>query len=318
MKSCEINYNKKIYEPKWPTIKKRIYRDRYLFLLLLPVVLFYVVFKYLPMYGLTLAFKDFRLGDNLLGGEWVGFKYFLKLFKSTDFIRVIKNTLVLSIYSIAFGFPVPIILAILINEVKNIKVKKFIQSSLYIPHFISWVILGGILISMLSPSTGIVNKILQTFFGIKPIFFMANSNWWIISFIASGIWREAGWGTIIYLAAMSGIDLQLYEAAEIDGAGRLAQIWHVTFPSLLPTIAIMLILKMGSVMDVGFEQIYILQNPVVRDVSDVISTYVYRNGIQEGQFSITTAIGFFQAITNLILIVSTNKIVHLLGEDGLW
>ena len=296
---------------------RKLYRDRYLYLMFFPVLAFYILFKYVPMYGVVIAFKDFKFTQGILGSAWVGLKHFTKLFQSADFYLFLRNTLVLNLYSIIFVFPVPIILAIFINDLPGKLFKKGVQSSLYIPHFMSWVVLGGILATMLSPRTGIVNHLLKMA-GLVPIFFMADSKWWIAVYIFSSIWQGAGWGTIIYLAAITGIDSELYEAAKIDGAGKFRQIWHVTIPGIRSTIAIMLILRVGQMMDVGFEQIYALQNEAVRNVSEVISTYVYRIGITGGQYSYTAAIGLFQSVISLILVVSTNKIVNMMGESALW
>jgi putative aldouronate transport system permease protein len=269
------------------------------------------------MYGLVIAFKDFRLAKGIFGSSWIGFQQFRKLFSNPSFFSILRNTLLLNVYSLVFGFPAPIILALLINEVRSTLFKRINQSILYLPHFISWVVLAGIFIQMLSPSTGVINLVL-TAVGMKPVYFMADTFWWPVVFIISGIWAGAGWGSIIYLAAISGIDPQLYEAARIDGANKLAQIWHITLPGIKNTIALLLILRMGSMMDVGFEHIFNLQNPAVYEVADVISTYVYRVGIQGAQYSYTTAIGLFQSAVSLVLVVCANKITRALGENSLW
>lgn len=300
------------------TFMKNLYRDRYLYMMLIPILVYYIIFKYAPMYGVSIAFKDFRFVDGIAGSDWVGLKHFIRLFSTRNFYDILKNTLWLNFCSILFVFPMPIILAIMINDVMSRRYKKLVQSFLYIPHFISWIVLGKMFIAMLSPSTGVVNIILNKVFGIEPIFFMGNNFWWQVSFIVSSIWQSAGWGTIIYLAAITAIDNDLYEAAEIDGAGKFRQIWHVTLPGIRSTIAIMLILRVGTVMDVGFEQIYALQNPTTRSVSEVISTYVYRIGIEGAQYSYTTAIGLFQSVVGFLLVVGTNKLIKSMGENGLW
>ena len=297
---------------------KIVRRDRYLYAFMVPVLAYFLMFKYGPMYWTLIAFKNYRLADGLAGSPWVGLANFHKLFTSPDFIKILRNTLLLNLYSLVFGFPIPVILAVMLNEVHNVAFKKATQSFLYLPHFISWVIMGGILTQMLSPSSGVINMFLHNVSGMTPYYFMAHNTSWVVVFVLSGIWKEAGWGTIIYLAAITGVDLELYEAAKIDGAGKLKQIWHVTLPGIRGTVAIMLILKMGSMMDVGFEQIYALMNNAVLDVSDVISTYVYRIGIQNIQYSYTTALGLFQSVIALILILTANKIVKMLGESGLW
>jgi putative aldouronate transport system permease protein len=278
---------------------------------------FYVVFKYVPMYGAVIAFKDFKIGLGIAGSKWAGLQQFTRLFRTPDFFKILKNTLLLNVYALVFGFPVPITLTILLNEVRSSLFKRVNQSILYLPHFISWVVLAGIFIQMLSPSTGVVNLIL-TALGITPIYFMASKFWWPIMFVVSGIWQGAGWGSIIYLAAVSAIDPELYEAARIDGTNKVGQIWHITLPGIKATIAIMLILRMSSMMDVGFEHIYNLQNSAVYDVADVISTYVYRAGIMGAQYSYTTAIDLFQSAISLILVITTNKITRMMGENSLW
>lgn len=286
-------------------------------MLLVPVVMYLIVFKYAPMAGEIIAFKNYRLADGLWGSPWVGLEQFEKLFSSRDFYIVLKNTLLLNLYTLLFGFPAPIILALMLNEVRVEWYKRTLQNLLYIPHFISWIVLGSIIYALLSPSTGILNYVLKGI-GIEPIYFMADKVWWVISFIVSNIWKEAGFGTILYLAAMASIDPTLYEAAKMDGAGKIRQIWHVTLPGIRSTIAILLILQVGKMMDVGFEHVYALSNPTVISVSEVISTYVYKHGIVNLQYSYTTALGLFQSVLALILMVSVNRIIKALGERGLW
>ncbi|MEG2583394.1 MAG: ABC transporter permease subunit [Oscillospiraceae bacterium] len=300
-------------------ILTKINKNKYLYMLLLPVIVYYIVFKYFPMYGVIIGFKDFKFSEGVLGSAWVGLKHFKALFGAADFYMILKNTLLLNLYSIVFSFPAPIILAILLNELKGQRFKRSVQSILYVPHFLSWIVLGGMVMTIFSPSSGVVNALLKIFGG-DPIYFMIDDFWWPVIFTMSGIWQSAGWGTIIYLAAISGIDPELYEAAKIDGAGKIRCMMNITLPSIKGTIAIMLILRMGSVMDVGFEQVIALQNPAVRDVSEVISTYVYRVGLQGAKYSYTTAIGLFQSVISFILVVGTNALVNKLndGEGGLW
>lgn len=296
---------------------KGIKRDRWLYIFLIPVAAYYLIFKFGPMYGALIAFKDYKISDGIWGSAWVGLKHFERVFRSPDFLLILKNTLLLNIYSVIFAFPIPILLAILLNEIKNAAFKRVSQSILYLPHFISWVVLAGIFIGMLSPSTGVVNAIIRTLGG-EPVYFMADTFWWPVMFVISGIWQGAGWGTIIFLAAITGIDAELFEAAKIDGAGKLKQITNITLPCIKGTIVIMLILRMGSMMDIGFEHIFLLSNSAVRQVSDVISTYVYRLGIEGAQYSYTTAIGLFQSLVSMVLLFSTNKISQAMGETGLW
>ena len=300
--------------------KKNVFiKDRYLYLLLLIPLVYFIVFKYIPMIGLQIAFRDYKIHDGMWGSVWVGTKHFVRLFSSPDFYTTLYNTVVLSFLNIIFGFPMPIILAILLNEVNNMPFKRVTQSLLYMPHFISWIVLGGIITSILSPGTGIINSFIK-FLGNEPIYFMGDTGWWRVIYVLSGIWKEAGWGTIVYLAAISGINGELYEAARIDGANKLRQMWHITLPGIRSTIAILLIMRMGQVLQVGFEQIYSLQNDMVLSVSDVISTYEYRIGLLSMQYSYTTALGLFKGVVGLIFVVLTNYIVNKLsdGESGLW
>lgn len=310
--------NSSISLKKSSNLMKCLQRDKWLYIFLAPIIIYFIIFKYLPMLGTIMAFQNFKFAKGFTGSEWVGLKNFIRLFSSSDFYMILRNTLLLNVASVIFGFPIPVILAIFLNEVKGKIFKRVTQSIMYLPHFMSWVVLGGILIEMLSPSTGVVNMILKNVFGITPIYFMASKTWWPVTFVVSGIWQGAGWGTIVYLAAITGIDPQLFEAAKIDGAGKFRQIWHVTLPGILSTIVIMLILRMGTMMDIGFEQVYVMMNAAVRDVSEVISTYVYRLGIEGAQYSYTTAIGLFQSVISCILVFSTNKISQKLSGEGLW
>ncbi len=308
-----------INRPKRPRISRLLWRDRYLYLLLLPAILYFVIFKYAPMYGVQIAFKDYKMNLGIWGSEWVGFKYFERLFKSSVFIRIFRNTLLLNVYSVVFGFPAPILLALMLNEIRSNRYKRVVQSIVYIPHFFSWVILAGMIKNLLSPSHGLINMALKALFDMEEgIYFMTEAEWWPVIFVISGIWKEVGWGTIIYLAAITGIDPQLYEAAIIDGAGKFRQIISVTIPCLVPTIVIQLILRMGGMMDVGMEPVLLLSNDVVRDVSDVFSTYVYRQGVLKTQYSLTTATGLFQSVVSAILLLSTNAIAKKLTGDGIW
>jgi putative aldouronate transport system permease protein len=292
-------------------------RDRYLYVFLLPAMSFFLLFKYVTLFGEIIAFKDFRLLEGIWGSPWVGLKHFRILFHSPDFWMILRNTLLLNLYNLIVAFPAPIVLAILLNEVRVNWFKRVVQNMLYLPFFISWVVLGGIITSLLSPSTGVINALLQ-FFGQEPVFFMTSTSWWPAVFSASTVWQSAGWGTIIYMAAITSIDPGLYEAAKIDGASKLRQIWHITLPGIRGTVAILLVLQMGKMMDVGFEQVLNLQNPAVFSVSDVISTYVYRVGLQNAQYSLATAVGLFQGVISLILVLTVNKTVKKLGEGGLW
>lgn len=302
---------------KTPPWRKRWSRDKYLYLLLMPVAIYFLLFKYGPLFGEIIAFKNYRLMEGIWGSPWVGLDQFRKLFTSRDFLEILRNTLLLNVYSLVFAFPVPIILALMLNELRSEWYKRVLQNFLYIPHFMSWIVLGSIVIAILSPSTGVVNAVLKLI-GLEPIYFMASTFWWPISFVGSSIWREAGFGTILYLAAMASVNPNLYEAAAIDGAGKWKQMWHVTLPGIRSTVAILLVLQMGRMMDVGFEHIYALQNSAVGSVSEVISTYVYKRGIVGLQYSYTTALGLFQSVVSLVLVVAVNRLIRAMGERGLW
>lgn len=314
-----VKPNTVINAPKRRSIARMLWRDRYLYLLLIPAILYFVIFKYAPLYGVQIAFKDYKMNLGIWDSPWVGFKYFDRLFGSSVFVRIFRNTLLLNIKSVLFGFPAPIILALMLNEIHSTRYKRTVQSIVYIPHFFSWVILSGMIANLLSPSHGLVNVVLKSLFGWEEgIYFLADTDWWQTIFVISGIWKEIGWGTIIYLAAITGIDPQLYEAAIIDGAGKFRQIISITIPCLVPTIVIQLILRMGGMMDVGMEPVLLLSNDVVRDVADVFSTYVYRQGVLKTQYSLTTATGLFQSVVSAILLLSTNAIAKKLTGDGIW
>ena len=299
------------------SVMKCIRRDIWLYVFLAPALIYLLIFKYAPMLGMVIGFKYYSIGKGILGSEWVGFDNFVRLFKTPNFFTILRNTIGLNILSLVFGFPAPIILSILINEVNCKSYKKTVQTILYIPHFVSWVILGGIIIQLTSMN-GPISIILSNLFGMAPKSFITDPFSWVVIYIASGIWQGVGWGTIIYLAAITNVDAQLYEAAKIDGANKFQQIINVTIPCISGTIVTMLILRMGSMLSVGFEQIYMLQNSAVFDVSDVISTYEYRVGLEQRQYSITTALSFFKGVVGLILVFGTNSIAKKLGEGGLW
>jgi putative aldouronate transport system permease protein len=288
-----------------------------LYLIMVPGILYFIVFKYLPMTGIIIAFQDYSVFAGISGSDWVGIKHFKAMFFDPEFYNIFRNTLLISLYKLFWGFPGPIILAILLNEVRLMFFKKTVQTLAYLPHFLSWVVLGGILFNGLSPATGVVNGILA-FLGVEPIFFLADPNWFRSVLVVSDIWKEVGWGAIIYMAALAGVDQQLYEAAVMDGANKWKQIWHITLPSLASTIIILLVLRLGHVMDVGFEQIFVLYNPLVYSVGDVIETYVYRVGITQADFSFSTAVGLFKSLVGLIMVVMANKLANRMGQNGVW
>lgn len=269
------------------------------------------------MYGIVIAFQNFRPTDGFFGSEWVGFHHFIQFFNSHHFWRLIRNTLAINIYGLVAAFPVPIILALAFNEIKDGKFKKISQTITYAPHFISVVVFAGMIISFASPTTGIVNHFLG-FFGVDPIPFLQRPELFRHVYVWTGIWQSAGWGTIIYLAALSGVDQTLHEAAIIDGASRVQRNWYINIPCIMPTIIILLIMNVGGIMSTGFERIFLLQNAMNRETADVVATYVYEVGLLNGQFSFAAAIGLFNAAINAILLVTVNKITKKVSEVGLW
>lgn len=296
---------------------KTFSRDKYLYLLLLPGILYFIVFRYLPMYGIVIAFKDYNMFAGLSKSPWVGLMWFKRLFEAPAFAQVFQNTLLISTYKLLWGFPAPIILALLLNELRNIRFKKFIQTVLYLPHFISWVIMASIIVIFLNPVDGVVNIILNSF-KIQSINFLMTKDMFRSLLVITDMYKEVGWGTIIYIAAISGVSPELYEAAMMDGAKKFQQIWFITLPAIKSVISILFILSLGNILNAGFEQIFLLYNPLVLDVGDVIDTFVYRKGIVEVNYSLATAAGLFKSVIALILIVLANRIVKHFDEEGLW
>lgn len=288
-----------------------------LYILLIPAVLYFCIFHYAPIYGVQIAFKDFMASEGIWGSPWVGFKHFRLFFSSYYFADLIKNTLGISVYSLIAGFPMPILLALMLNEIKNLKYKKLVQTITYAPHFISEVVMVGIIIMFLHPSHGPVNTVLKGM-GMNYIDFMNKPEFFKSIYVWSGIWQSTGWGSIIYFAVLSSVDPAHHEAATIDGATRLQKIWYINLPALFPTAVILLILNAGRLMSVGFEKVYLMQTPLNMVSSDVISTYIYRVGLQGSRFSFTSAIGFFDSIINFILLVSVNTISKKITRTGLW
>lgn len=295
---------------------KRIISCRYLYLMLMPGLLWLILFKYLPMYGVVIAFKDYNIFKGIMDSPWVGMKHFQDFFSYHRFWDLLKNTVVISAYKILFTFPFPVLLALMLNEVGNKLFKRSVQTVIYFPHFLSWVIVGGLVITLLSPD-GLINAVLKLF-GVTPEVWVAKSSHFRGILVVSEMWKESGWNTVIYMAALSGINEEIYEAAVIDGASRFQKMRYITLPSLLPTIAVLLILRMGSVMEAGFEQVLILQNTNVLDVGDIIDTYVYRVGLEQRQYSYSTAVGLFKSCINLIFVLGTNAIVKRSGQEGLF
>lgn len=298
-------------------ILNKIFRDRWLYLLLLPGLIYFIVFRYAPMYGLVIAFKNYVPFLGINGSEWVGWQNFRNFFVNPDFRRLLYNTLLLAFLNITIGFPVPIILALLLNELRHKIYKKLVQTFVYIPHFISWTITASITFLLLSVDSGIITKIIEHFTGNR-VDLLTNPNAFRPLIVMQGIWKESGWGTIIYLAALTGISPELYEAAIMDGAGRFRRLWHITLPAIRSTIVVMLILRVGSFLSTGFDQIYLMTNSLNRNVADVFDTYVYTVGITQGSYSYSTAVGLFKSVVGIILVLTTNKIAKLLGESGLY
>ena len=292
-------------------------RDWQLYLLCVPALLFIFVFSYGPMYGLQIAFKDFSAKQGIWGSEWVGFDNFIRFFKTPQFLTLLKNTLGISIYSLIAGFPFPIILALILNQVRSGKLRKVVQMVVYAPHFISVVVLCGMLYVFMSPSTGILNNILASL-GLERVFFLGEPSYFPHIFVWSDIWQNTGWGMIIYLAALSSISPELYEAAKIDGANKLKTIWYVDIPGILPQIVILFIMRTGSFMNVGFQKAFLLQTPLNLETSEIISTYVYKVGLLNAQFSYSTAIDLFNTVVNVVLILMVNAICKKVNDTSLW
>ncbi len=294
----------------------RLRRNAPLLLMFLPVIAFFLTFRYVPMLGNVIAFKQYNLMEGVWGSPWVGLDNFRMMFDNPMTLQIIRNTFLLSLFGILLGFPFPILLAIMLNELRTLWLKKTVQTLVYLPHFFSWVIVGGIVVTLFGTQAGVVNGWIAAFGG-EPVSFLYQVQTWLAIYFGSGIWKEAGFAAIIYLAAIGNIDPHLYEAAGMDGAGKLKQIWHVTLPGIAPVVTLMFILSMGRVMEVGFDQVYNLQNAVVSSVSNVISTYIYTVGIQNGLYSLTAAMGLFEAVIGLALVLGANRVAKRFNQS-LW
>ncbi|MGG4093819.1 ABC transporter permease [Paenibacillus lautus] len=299
------------------TLWRRMIRNWELYLFIAPAFLYFVIFHYGPMYGIQIAFKNFIPTLGITGSPWVGFDHFERFFNSYYFWDLLWNTLSISLYELAIGFPLPIILALAFNEVKDSFFKRAVQTVTYAPHFISVVVMSGMIITFLSPSSGMIVNFVEML-GFQAPQFLTDPAWFKTVYVLSGVWQSAGWGTIIYLAALSGVDPQLHEAAVVDGASRFKRILHINIPAIIPTITILLILNMGSILGVGFEKILLLQNPLNMSSSDVISTFVYRSGLVDAQYSFSTAVGLFNSVINAILLIAVNQIARRTSENSLW
>lgn len=292
-------------------------RHKWMYLLMLPGIIYFVIFKYVPMAGLVISFQNYSPYLGILGSEWVGLEHFKTFFMNPDFKMLLVNTFSISILNLVFFFPMPIILALLLNEIKNKFMKKSIQTMIYIPHFISMVIVASITFTLLNTDSGVINQIIYSLTGNK-LEFLSDPKYfrWII--VIQNIWKETGWGMIIFLAALAGVDTQLYEAAQVDGAGKLRQVWHVTLPAIKSTIIIMLIMKVGTLLNTGFEQIFLMKNSLNSSVAEVFDTYVYTLGITQGAFSYSTAVGMFKSVVATVMVLTTNWICKKCGETGLY
>ena len=291
-----------------------------LYLMLLLPISFFIIFRYIPMTNIVIAFKDYNIFRGVWseGSPWVGFKWFSQAFYRRDFWLSMRNTVTLNFLDLILGFPAPIILALVLNELIFKTFKKITQTIIYLPHFLSWIIVSSIATRLLAPTNGVINIFFAESFGMKPVDFLMNGKNWIMTYIVFGVWKEMGWGTIIYLAAITGINPELYEAAEVDGAGRWRKLWHITLPGIRSTIVVLLIMNIGRILGSEFDRPYTMANRVVRDVADVLSTLVYRVGILSNQFSLTAAIGLFQSVICVIFLVTANSLAKKFGERGIW
>lgn len=296
---------------------RRVFRrDRYLYLIIALPVVYYLIFHYLPMYGIVIAFKDYQVARGIAGSRWVGLRYFREFLFDPYSWQLIRNTVLLRVYTIVFGFPAPIILALLLNEIRRTRFKRFVQTTSYLPHFISLVVVAGMVVNFLA-NDGILNSAIVALGGERFSWLMA-PEWFRTIYVASGIWQDTGWGSIIYLAALSSIDPQLYEAAYIDGAGRWRRLLHITIPGIAPTITIMFLLRMGTIMTIGYQKILLLYTGATYETADVLGTYIYRRGILGADFSFATAVGLFQAVIGILFVVASNAIAKRISETSLW
>jgi len=310
-----VNMPKK--KSKFQKLLFDLWASRYLQLMILPGLVYFIIFKYMPIYGVQIAFRDYKLRDGIVGSRWVGLKHFETFITGPYFFQLVRNTLLLNFYSLLFTFPLPIIFSLFLNEVRPLVFKKFIQTVSYLPHFISLAAVIGMLSMMVSPSIGIINKIIEALGG-ESIYFMAEPRWFRTLYVISGIWTGLGWGAIIYIAALAGVDMQLYEAASIDGANRVQLMWHVSLPAIKNTIIVMLILRIGQMMSVGSEKVLLMYNELTFETADVISTFVYRRGLQKNEYSFSTAVDMFNSVINIILLVSANWLSARFTESSLW
>lgn len=316
VKKLEADERKKAKRKARSKWWKSIWQNWELYVLISPVIIYFIVFHYFPLYGLQIAFKDFIPSKGILGSPWVGFKHFERFFDSYYFWRLIKNTVGIGVFTLAVSFPIPIIIALMLNEVKSLRYKKFVQTVIYAPHFLSTVVVVGMLLLFLK-TDGLINQVVRLFGG-TPIDFISEPGWFKSLYVFSDVWQTMGWSSIIYIAALAAVDPAQHEAAMIDGASRFQRIIHINIPAIMPTIVILFILNAGSVMAVGFEKVYLMQNQLNMSASDVISTFVYRSGILEAQYSFSAAVGLFNSIINFIMLIMVNQIAKKVNETSLW
>lgn len=302
---------------KWANIKKIVYRDRYLFLMFAPIFIYYIVFHYLPMTGAIIAFKDYKPGRGIYNGEWVGLKWFIQYFKSPYAFRTIRNTILISFYQIAIGFPIPILFAVCVTEIKQMAFRRVVQTVSYLPHFISTVVLVGMMKQMFTMNNGIINKFV-VMFGGDIINFLNDPAWFRTMYVGSGIWQSFGFSSIIYIAAITGIDPTLYEAGKIDGITKFKEAWYITLPMISQTVVTLFILRLGNILSVGFEKVFLMYSPAVYETADVISTYVYRKGIESTTYSFASAVGLFNSVVNFMFVFIANQISRKLTDSSLW
>lgn len=299
-------------------MRSSIYLGRYwqLYALVALPIVYFLIFKYGPMYGVQIAFKDFNLFQGIHGSKWIGFEAFQEVFHNREFYKTLRNTLMLNVLDLIISFPAPLILAIMLYELKSGWFRKFSQTVLYVPHFISWVIIGGIVYQVFGTQSGMMNNVLNGL-GMDAVPFLTDKTKWLVTYLLTGVWQSAGWGTILYLAALTGINRELFEAAEVDGAGRFKRIWHITLPGLKTTIVTLLIINLGHIITIGFERPYVIGNLAVREYSDVLSTFVYRVGLESGQYTLATVVGLFQAVVGLVFVLGANYISKKLTDESI-
>jgi putative aldouronate transport system permease protein len=312
----ESAVSKPIVAAKKP-LAVRIWKERWLYLFMLPGLLYFIIYKYVPMWGMLMAFKNYQPHLGLWASEWVGFRHFQRFFSEPEFGMLLKNTVIIAVLDLVIFFPVTIILALMLNEIRKSVYKRTIQTFVYVPHFLSWVVVVGIFYIIFGTEGGIINAILEKL-GIGTIDFLTDPEWFRPMIVLQMVWKDAGWGTVIFLAALAGVDSNLYEAASMDGASRWRQLWHVTLPSIRSVIVILLILRLGNFLDLGFEQIFLMVNALNREVGEVFDTYVYRVGMQQGQFSYSAAVGLFKSVVAFVLVLGANWLAKKFGEEGVY